>query len=209
MLTDPVGNAQGRSERAAERRGRSPAGHQELFTGGLGDPPLASWLVVERETPTVMRWVLAALVAAVLAVPAQADYNDDDSESSWQTRGTPFALGRGAVESGDYQRALELFAAVVATDPDNADAWNLIGYSHRKLGAFASSLAAYRKAPALDPDHRGANEYLGELHLKMGDLPAARQRLAKLESLCGAGCTERDHLAKAIAAYEARTGTSR
>ena len=158
----------------------------------------------------ILRWVLAALVVVLTVSPVPADYNDDDdSEPSWLSRATPFALGRGAVESGDYRRALDLFAAVVATDPDNADAWNLIGYSHRKLGAFEPSLTAYRKALALDPDHRGANEYLGALHLQMGDLAAARRRLEKLESLRVSGCQERDDLEKAIAAHESKIGAAR
>jgi len=107
-----------------------------------------------------------------------------------------------AVQAGDYQRALGSLQKVVQADPRNADAWNYIGFSQRNLQHFDESLAAYQRALAINPDHRGANEYLGELYLKTGDLERARERLAKLQSLCPGGCSEYDDLKKAVGAYQ-------
>ena len=114
-----------------------------------------------------------------------------------------FDLGVKAVEAKDFGRALGLLGKVVRADPRNADAWNWIGFSNRKLKRLKASLVAYKKALAIDPDHRGANEYLGELYLTTGDLAKARVRLDKLDSICFFGCEEYDDLKRAIKAFEA------
>ncbi len=113
-----------------------------------------------------------------------------------------YELGVRAVQAGDYQRALALLQKVVQAEPRNADAWNYIGFSHRKLKQFDQSLPAYQKALAINPDHRGASEYLGELYLMTGELEKARERLAKLQDLCPRGCAEYEDLKKAVEAYQ-------
>jgi tetratricopeptide (TPR) repeat protein len=70
----------------------------------------------------------------------------------------------------DYVGAIPLLRKSVAADSRNADAYNLLGFSHRKLGQIDAALAHYGKALTLEPEHRGANEYLGELYLELGDL---------------------------------------
>ena len=41
---------------------------------------------------------------------------------------------RAAIDAGDYTTALTTLSAVVAADPRNADALNLMGYASRKMG---------------------------------------------------------------------------
>ena len=107
------------------------------------------------------------------------------------------------IKAGNYSRAIELLQKAVASDAQNADAWNYLGFSQRKLEKFDQALGAYRKALAIDPDHRGANEYLGELYLQTGELEKAKERLRKLDDVCFFGCEEFDDLKQAIKAYEA------
>lgn len=107
------------------------------------------------------------------------------------------------VTAEDYKGAVALLSGLVVTDPTNADVWNHLGYSERKLGNFPSALAAYGKALALQPEHRGANEYLGELYLQMGDLDKAKARLAVLDKACWLPCEEYTELKGQIDAYEA------
>lgn len=147
--------------------------------------------------------VAAIALTPALVSPAIAAGSSSTSRPSAPPRAQAgdYDLGVKAVQAGDYQRALTLLQKVVQAEPRNADAWNYVGFSHRKLKQFDQSLAAYQKALAINPDHRGANEYLGELYLMIGEPQKARERLAKLQSLCPRGCEEYDELRKAIEAY--------
>jgi tetratricopeptide (TPR) repeat protein len=147
------------------------------------------------------------LLAIIFTVTLATSSHGAGSSSSSDDRPSPpstFDLGEKAVKAKDFERALSLFKKVVRSDPENADAWNYIGFSHRKLDQLDRALPAYQKALAIDPDHRGANEYLGELYLKTGKLEKARQRLKKLDGICAFGCEEYDDLKRAIKTYEAR-----
>jgi tetratricopeptide (TPR) repeat protein len=148
-----------------------------------------------------------SLLAVLLSVALAASAYAAGSPSSSDDRPSPpstFDLGEKAVKAKDFERALSLFKEVVRSDPENADAWNYIGFSHRKLNQLDRALPAYQKALAIDPDHRGANEYLGELYLKTGELGKARELLRKLDGICAFGCEEYDDLKRAIKTYEAR-----
>jgi len=107
-----------------------------------------------------------------------------------------------AVDAGAYARALRMLNNVVKAEPRNADAWNYIGFSQRKLEQYDKALAAYNKALAINPKHRGAREYLGELYLMTGDVAKAESQLRKLDSICTFGCEEYDELKAAIAKHK-------
>jgi tetratricopeptide (TPR) repeat protein len=89
--------------------------------------------------------------------------------------------------------------AITAEDAGNADAWNLLGYTHRNLGQMEESSAAYLKVLTINPDHLGALEYQGELFLQTGKPDLAKANLEKLKGLCGT-CEEAEDLEKAISA---------
>jgi tetratricopeptide (TPR) repeat protein len=118
-----------------------------------------------------------------------------------------FVAAKQLVEDGKYAEAIPLLETVVATDKQNADAFNYLGYSNRKLGNTDVALTHYQAALALDPKHRGANEYLGELYLLLGDLPKAEERLKVLDGACFFGCDEYTELKQAIAQYKAKAGS--
>ncbi len=124
------------------------------------------------------------------------------SSSSSQSKSSHFDKGVKAIEVANYKKAIRIFNKVVAASPDNADAWNYIGFSQRKLKQFDKALTAYRKALAIDPEHRGANEYLGELYLQTDNLANARKHLEILDKVCTFGCDEFDDLKAAILVYE-------
>jgi Flp pilus assembly protein TadD len=143
-----------------------------------------------------------AMVVVISFVLVSAAIAAGSSSSSTQRKAGDFENGVKAVQSTNYQKAISLFTRVVAAEPENADAWNYLGFSNRKLKQFDRALSAYQKALAIDPDHRGANEYLGELYLQTDDLANARKRLKKLDDICLFGCKEFDDLEAAILAYE-------
>lgn len=108
-----------------------------------------------------------------------------------------------AVQAMDYNKAIGLLNRVVADSPKNADAYNYLGYSYRKLGNRDQALTYYNQALYLDPNHRGALEYLGELYLDMSDLPKAEEQLMKLAKVCGPRCNEYRELQEQVAKFKA------
>ncbi len=129
-------------------------------------------------------------------------YAAGSSSSSSPSKSSNFANGVEAVEASNYKKAIKLFEKVVADNPDNADAWNYLGFSKRKLNRFDEAMDDYQKALSIDPEHLGANEYIGELYLQKDDLANARKHLKILDDACLFGCDEYDDLKAAIAAYE-------
>jgi Flp pilus assembly protein TadD len=112
-----------------------------------------------------------------------------------------YAAGQKALKDKNWTLAAASFKKVVADNPKNADAYNLLGYSSRWLGKYDEAFAAYDKALALDPKHKGALEYSGVAYLKVNQKAKAEAQLVKLKTIC-ASCEETTDLAKAIAAYK-------
>jgi len=106
------------------------------------------------------------------------------------------------VDATDYRGAMTILDKIIARDPHNPDALNLMGFCDRKLGNTDESLEYYNKALAIRPNHVGANEYLGELYLELKDLPKAEERLKVLAKACN-GCEEQQELKEKIDKYKA------
>ena len=117
----------------------------------------------------------------------------------WRRAATSISLPvRAKIEAQNYKGALAELRDL-ADDTQNADIYNLLGFTLRKTGDYATSLSYYTKALDLQPDHKAAREYLGELYVETGNMDKAKEQLATLTKLCPAGCEEREDLEKAIA----------
>ncbi len=97
-----------------------------------------------------------------------------------------------------YDKAIISLKRTTKKYPQNADAWNLLGFSLRKTGDTDGATEAYNKALAIDENHLGALEYQGELFILLGQLDKAKENLAKLNKLCPDGCSELEELDTAI-----------
>ncbi|EIM24491.1 tetratricopeptide repeat protein [Microvirga lotononidis] len=104
---------------------------------------------------------------------------------------------RDKIKAANYSAALEELRGL-AEDTQQADVYNLLGYTLRKTGDYATSLTYYNKALQLQPDFKAAREYLGELYVETGNVGKAREQLAALTRLCPGGCEEREDLEKAL-----------
>ncbi len=142
---------------------------------------------------------LPLLGLALLGTATAADIQTTPVENA---RIDDFAAGKNALAAKNWAEAASSFSKVVAQNPQNADAYNYLGYSNRWLGKYDEAFAAYGKALALDPKHKGALEYSGIAYLKTGQKAQADAQLARLQSIC-ANCTETKDLAKAVAEYKA------
>jgi Flp pilus assembly protein TadD len=109
---------------------------------------------------------------------------------------------RAKIKAQDYAAALAELRDL-AEDTQQADVYNLLGFTLRKTGDFKTSLTYYNKALELQPDHKAAHEYLGELYVETGNMEKAKEQLAALAKLCPSGCEEREDLQKAISAKAA------
>ena len=145
---------------------------------------------------------MAFVMSLVLVSAAMAAGSSSSSNSSTQRKSVDYENGLKAVKSADYKKAIRLLSRVVAAKPKDADAWNYLGFSNRKLKQFDLALSAYQKALVINPRHLGAHEYLGELYLQIDDLGKARKHLKRLDKICFFGCEEYDDLKAAIATYE-------
>lgn len=158
-----------------------------------------------------LRKILVAglLVAALAVVPALLSGADveaastGNSTSSSASKSRNFDRGQQSFRNGDWKEAVAYFKKAVADDAKNAEAYNLMGYSYRRMGEADPAFDAYAKALELDPRHRGAHEYLGETYLLVGDAEKANAQLSILKDLCGNQCKETVKLRKAIERYNA------
>jgi Flp pilus assembly protein TadD len=130
------------------------------------------------------------------AAPAMAVGTSDGSSAA---AGTPYDEAKAMVDEGSYAAALPKLVGLTQNDPGNADAWNLLGFTYRKLNQLEDSDAAYLKVLAINPNHLGALEYQGELFITQGKIDAAKANLVKLQGLCG-DCEEAEDLAKSLKA---------
>ncbi len=143
--------------------------------------------------------VLAGVLAITFATVAWAV--GSTSSSSTQSVADGLDKAESAIDARNYQDAIPILEDVVETDPENANAYNLLGFTFRNLGDYGKSETYYDQALMIDPKHKGANEYLGELYLKLGQLEKAEAQLARLDDICTFGCEEYDDLKAANETY--------
>jgi tetratricopeptide (TPR) repeat protein len=136
------------------------------------------------------------LAPALLSAPAFAVDNMESTDAPDLT------AVRAKIAAKDYAGALAELRDL-AEDVQQADVYNLLGFTLRKTGDFKTSLTYYTKALEMQPDHKAAHEYLGELYVETGNIVKAKEQLAVLAKLCPNGCEERDDLQKAISAKSA------
>jgi Flp pilus assembly protein TadD len=80
-----------------------------------------------------------------------------------------------------YSEARDKFRKAAAADPAMKEAWNMVGYTSRRLGEYEASLSAYETALKLQPDYPEAIEYRAELFLLTGRLDDAKAAFTQLQ----------------------------
>ena len=135
--------------------------------------------------------------------PVSGDGGGGGGDGGPPTVSREYRLAVKAAKKEDYTKAIDLLQTVIDDDPENANAWNYMGFSLRHLKRYDEALLAYDKALKIKPKHRGALEYLGELYLQIGDLEQARAQLKILDKACFFPCKEYRELKEEIEKYEA------
>ncbi|MEX2200989.1 MAG: tetratricopeptide repeat protein [Dongiaceae bacterium] len=155
--------------------------------------------------PDALRLAVALLIFVALALMFQAGTAfgaGGDSSDSPPSVADMIDDAEDHIDDEEYEDAIALLEKARAKEPNDPDILNWLGYSHRKLGDYDTSLEFYTAALAEDPEHLGANEYLGELYLLLDDLPMAEERLAVLAAACDSDCEEYEELLEEIEEYK-------
>lgn len=138
---------------------------------------------------------------SLLVTPAMAAGTSDGSSTETATVSV-YDEAKAMVDEGNFAAALPKLVNLTKMDAKNADAWNLLGFTYRKLGQLEDSDKAYLTVLSINPNHLGALEYQGELFITTGKIDQAKANLEKLKGLCGT-CEEADDLEKALKAVGA------
>ena len=144
--------------------------------------------------------ICALFVSNMALAAGSSSYSDSKQETP---KDKEMAAIEVALAQKDYAKSLSLLTKLEKTRPDNADVWNLTGFSLRKMGRYDEAKTAYEKALMIDPNHTRALEYMGELFLSLNQPEEAQKLLDRLNKLCSFNCKDRDALKKAIANYKA------
>ena len=112
----------------------------------------------------------------------------------------PADLGasKALIEKKDWPSAIASLEKFVKANPNNADGFNLLGFSLRNVKRYPEAIFNYKEALRIDPAHRGAHEYLGQTYVQTKQLDKAKELLASLEKICGTQCEEYVDLKKSI-----------
>lgn len=151
-----------------------------------------------------MPHILTYLILAVFGLltywtdPAVAAGTSDEATES-EASAPAYAEAKASIDAGNYIAALPILLRLTTDEPTNADAWNLLGFTQRKLGEFDAAGVAYETALKINPSHLGALEYQGELFLQTGAIDKAKANLETLRGLCG-DCEEFGDLDAALKA---------
>lgn len=127
--------------------------------------------------------LLCALLVSSLSAPVYAapnNWGESDNMSAIEEK----------IEAKDYHSAIADLKSLVVDDAKNADAYNLLGFTHRKLKYYDIAEEYYHMALNLEPEHKGALEYLGELYVETGRMDKANEMLVKLDKACFLSCEE-------------------
>ena len=106
----------------------------------------------------ILCWVLPFIMLFSASSVFSAGSDSDDSSSSADILDVNYLNGKEQVANQDYQAAIRYLLKAVETDPENADVYNLLGYSHRNLEMNDKAFVYYEKALSLDSRHKVAHE---------------------------------------------------
>jgi len=105
------------------------------------------------------------------------------------------------INKNSYEAAIDNLLKAEKNNKKDADIYNYLGFSYRKIGNLDKAAQYYDKALKISPKHKGALEYQEEMFLTQGNLKKAEANLKKLKKICFLGCKEEKMLKESIMKY--------
>jgi Tfp pilus assembly protein PilF len=140
--------------------------------------------------------VAASLILPSLAAAAPAPRADDAI--------TPRSIallkqGEAALASGNLFAANDALETALVADPHNRAAFVSLGRVAQAQALPGKAIRYYKDALLLDPNDIAALGGEGSALVQRGAVDRAKENLARIQTLCKAGCAEATTLAAAIA----------
>jgi len=88
-------------------------------------------------------------------------------------------LARSELARGNSDSAIEIFSELLAVDPNNAEAYNQIGYYYAYRGDYEKAIANLKKYQFISPDQANPHDSLGEVLAYAGHYDEAIVNLEK------------------------------
>lgn len=82
-------------------------------------------------------------------------------------------MGVGAMNTGRFTKALDVFNAIIDTDPEFAEGWNKRATLFYLMGRYEDSIVDVERTLALEPRHFGALSGMGMIYSALEDEKAA------------------------------------
>src|SRR3546814_5020080 len=167
-----------------------------------GPPQKAETLLekIMRFTPASIALALALATVSSAGNGQKPDAEINPLSSAW------LAKGVAAKKVGDLASANDAFETALAVDPRTRAAFNALGEVARLQGLQGKSIRFYREALLLDPTDLKALAGQGQSMVKKGAIARAKEKLAKMQTLCRASCGEVEQLSASIRSEESRVG---
>ena len=147
-----------------------------------------------------MNFMKLCVISAFLIINANNVFSAGSSSDSnnAKTKSSAYLSAEKLINKKQFSDAILKLNDALASDSKNADIYNYLGFSHRKLGKMEQAAVYYNKALEINPKHKGALEYQGEMYLTLNEINKAEENLKKLDKICFLGCSEFDKLKKSI-----------
>ncbi len=147
-----------------------------------------------------MKFLKLCVVSAFLIINANNVFSAGSSSDSndTKTKSLAYLSAEKLINKNKFADAIVKLNDALSVDSKDADIYNYLGFTHRKLGKMEKAAFYYNKALEINPKHKGALEYQGEMYLTLNQIGKAEENLKKLDKICFLGCTEFDKLKKSI-----------
>jgi tetratricopeptide (TPR) repeat protein len=146
--------------------------------------------------------IILSLLIILFSYPVYSAGSDSGSSSENISKSSYYHDALKLIKKKSFKAAVENLNKAEENQKKDADIYNYLGFSYRKMGNMKLAAVNYEKALDIDPKHKGALEYQGEMYITLGQLDKAKANLKKLSSICFLGCSEETILKKSISNFQ-------